>query len=171
MSQELHREILRWCAGIAFFGLALYCAKTGYVEERYSLMVAGAPLFAIGLLIVWRPLFAIATRPLFLLIESIVFPGEKLSKPVLNLKLPAYYLEQERYTEARNEYWKIVRHHPDEVEAYEKLIWLALEVFDDRPEAERLLRKARRRHLVLEPGIDRRVRMASPDRSDPGEND
>ena len=98
------------------------------------------------------------TRPFMLLIDSVFFPGGKRSKPVLNLKLPAYYVKEQRYAEALDEYEKILKHYPDEVEAYEGAIWLYSEIFDEKGEAEKLIRKASRRRLVLDERIVRSAR-------------
>lgn len=150
MARELCRELFLIIIGISFFGLAFWTATAGFDAKSYGLMLATIPLFLMGLFIVWKRLFALAVRPFVIFIESIYLPGGKLAKPVLNLKLPAYYLNEGRYTEALEEYRKIVKHHPDEVEAYERLIWLHCEIFDEVDEAKRLVRRAKRRHLVLD---------------------
>lgn len=165
MEPDLPRRILRWLAGIGFWGLALFLAKSSYDRGDLSrLFLVAVPLFACGFAILWRPIFDLATRPLVWMIDAVFFPGGRLEKPMLNLKLPSYYLNQERYSEARAEYWKIIRHHPDETEAYEKLIWLALEIFEDPREAEKVLRKARKRNLALDGNYDRMIQTTTPAR-------
>ena len=156
MSQEFTRVVFRWIFGISFLGLAFWAATVGYRIENYSLMFGSVPLFIVGIGIVWKQLFALAVQPLMLFIESIYLPGGKLSKPVLNLKLPAYYFNEGRYSEALEEYRKVLKYYPDEIEAYERLIWLHSEIFDEIGEARKLIRKAKRRHLVL----DERVILA-----------
>ena len=160
MENSLMREVLRWGGAFGFFGLSLYFAKLGYESARYLVMIAGAPLFLFGMLLIWKPLFKILTRPFTLLIDSIFFPGGPLEKPILNLKLPAYYIENHRYEEAWDEYRKILRHYPNETEPYEKLLWLAIEIFEDREEARKILRKARRRHIALTQNYDRLIDLA-----------
>lgn len=143
------REVFRWGGAFGCFGLSLYLAKAGYESQLFHIMFLGAPVFVLGVIIIWKPLFRLITHPIHLLIDSIFFPGGSLDKPLLNLKLPAYYIEEQRFEEARTEYRRIIKHYPNETEAYENLIWLELEIFKDGSEAKRLLRKARRRHLTL----------------------
>ncbi len=95
--------------------------------------------------------FYLATRPLMAVIDGIFLPGGRLEKPVLNLKLPAHYLDEARYEEALKEYRQILKHYPDETEAYEKSIWLEAAVFKRPAAARALLKRAKRRRLVLDP--------------------
>lgn len=157
MLREIRATLLRWIVGIAFFGLSGWAMMTGYENVRVSLMLSAIPLFVFGVIAIWKPLFALATRPLFLFVDSLFFPGGKLAKPTLNLKLPAFYINEGRYAEALDEYRKILKHYPDETEAYEKAIWLHLEIFEEPDEARKLLSRARRRNLVLDDRIRRMV--------------
>jgi tetratricopeptide (TPR) repeat protein len=125
-------------------------------------MFGSVPLFIIGIGIIWKQLFSLAIQPFMLFIESIYLPGGRLSKPVLNLKLPAYYFNKGRYYEALEEYKKVLRYYPDKVEAYERLIWMHYEIFNEVGEAKKLIRKAKRRHLVL----DERVILAMERKSE-----
>ena len=84
-----------------------------------------------------------------ILIESIIFPGTKFNKPTLNLKLPASYVKEGRYKEALEEYRKVLKHYPDETEAYDEAIWLYTEIFEEPEEALKLFNKAKRRNLAL----------------------
>jgi tetratricopeptide (TPR) repeat protein len=151
------REVLRWGGAVGCFGFSLYLAKAGYESQQFHFMFLGVPVFGLGILIIWKPLFTIITHPIRLLVDSIFFPGGSLEKPVLNLKLPAYYIREKRYEEAREEYWKILKHYPKEVEPYEKLIWLAIEVFEDPREARKVLGRARRRNISLEQNYGRMI--------------
>lgn len=153
------REVFRWGGAVGCFGISFYLAKEGYESQQFNIMFLGAPVFALGILIIWKPLFQLITRPLMMMVDSIFFPGGSLEKPPLNLKLPAYYIEHERYEEARTEYRRIIKHYPDEVEAYERLVWLEAEIFEDRREARNLLRKARRRHLTLSENLERWIEL------------
>lgn len=158
MAREVLGFICRWIVALAFFGLAGWAAKTGYDTSRIGLLGAALPLFLVGVAFVWKTLFFLATRPLVVFIESIVFPRHRIEKPPLNLKLPAFYINEGRYTEAMEEYRKILKHYPDEPEAYEKAAWLNREIFDDPEEALRLIRKAERRSLVLDERVVKAVR-------------
>ena len=159
MKPSLMREVFRWGGAIGCFGIALFLAKNGYESAEFHIMFLGVPVFGLGILIIWKPLFQLLTYPVRLFVDAIFFPGGSLEKPLLNLKLPAYYIEQGRYADARTEYRRILNHYPDEVEAYEKLIWLELEIFEDREEARKLLRRARRRHLTLSQNFDRMIEL------------
>jgi tetratricopeptide (TPR) repeat protein len=85
-------------------------------------------------------------------VDLIFSPGGRLEKPVLNLKLPAHYLKEGRYGEALAEYRRILKHHPDETEAWEKAIWLESRIFGRTAAAAKLERAARRRGLRPDPG-------------------
>ncbi|MEM9015841.1 MAG: hypothetical protein AAGC68_02420 [Verrucomicrobiota bacterium] len=157
MSGSIKREIVRWMAGIGLFGIAFWCAIGGYHSENLTRLFLGPIIFLLAFAVMWKPIFGFATRPFTSMIDSIFFPGGKLDKPILNLKLPAYYINEERYTEAIAEYEKILKHHPDAIEAYEKSIWLYHEVFHETEKARQLIREAERRNLVLD---DRFLRLA-----------
>jgi len=140
---------MRLIFGIALFGIAVWSAKKGYDIMDPTYLVIGVICFVIGLIAVWESLFAAATRPFMALIESIVFPVTKFNKPLLNLKLPAYYIDEGRYDEALIEYMKIIKYYPDETGAYEKAIWLHVEIFEDSEEAMKLFNRAKKRNISL----------------------
>lgn len=154
-------SLIRWTAGAALFALAwrLVPGELGPLNV-HRLMLAGLAFFA-GALLLWPAIFWLATKPLFLLVDQVFSPGGRLERPTLNLKLPAYYVEQGRYEEALEEYLKILKHYPGEAEAYERAIWLLAAVFKRDAEASRLLRQAERRGLVLDGDIVRLVRWRS----------
>ena len=149
MLEEIQKTILRWILGIALFSIALWSAKKGYHNLDPTLMFVAVMSFAAGLAAVWESLFAAVTRPLMILIESIIFPGTKFNKPTLNLKLPAYYVKEGRYNDALDEYRKVLKHYPDETKAYDEAIWLYTEIFEETEKALKLFNKAKRRNLVL----------------------
>lgn len=149
MFHELQKTLMRWILGFALFGIAIWSAKEGCDKLDPTYLVIGAACLVIGLIAVWESLFAAATRPFMALIESIVFPVNKFNKPLLNLKLPAYYIDEGRYDEALVECKKIIKHYPDETEAYEKAIWLHVEIFEETEEAMKLFKKAKKRNIAL----------------------
>lgn len=165
MLSDYTGTLIRWLFGIGFLGLSFWCTTTGYEQEDHLKVLLGVVLLIPGFGCLWKTIFHIATRPFMMMIDSIFFPGGKLSKPVLNLKLPAHYINESRYDEALLEYRRILKYYPDEVEAYEKAIWLHLDVFANPSEAERLLRRARRRRLTLDERIIRLVENALRDHS------
>lgn len=144
---------LRWLAGAGLLGLAWHWGTREQDPVNPARLLLAAGSFLSAMLVMWKPLFHFATRPLMALIDAVFLPGGKLEKPLLNLKLPAHYLDEARYGEALAEYRKILRHYPDEAEAYEKSIWLEAAVFKNRSAARALLKKAKRRRLTLDPAI------------------
>ncbi|MDF2375916.1 MAG: tetratricopeptide repeat protein [Verrucomicrobiales bacterium] len=150
MRHKILRTILRLLLSGGCFGFSFRAATTGYEKTQLTLMLSSIPVFLIGVLIIWTPLFALLTRPFTAMVDSLFFPGGKLDKPVLNLKLPAYLINEGRYSEALEEYRQILKHYPEEVEAYEKSIWLYQDIFNEPEKARRILRQAERRHLVLD---------------------
>lgn len=96
----------------------------------------------IGLIALWESLFAAATRPFIILIESILFPATKFNNPPLNLKLPGFYINEGRYDEAPIEYRKIIKHYPAETGTYEKAIWLCVEIFEEPEESIKFFKRA-----------------------------
>lgn len=157
MLREYKSTLIRWLFGIGCLGLSFRFATKGYYRFDFALILVGALFLVIGIAVLWKTIFHVATRPLMLMIDSIFFPGGELAKPLLNLKLPAYYINEGRFDEALIEYRKILKYYPDETEAYEKAIWLYLTIFDEPREAEKLLRRAKRRQLTLDESILRLV--------------
>ncbi len=154
--------IFRWTFAIGCFGLALWFLKNAFppIEGEFrpfdtSGLVIGGLLLALGFFAIVTNVIQIATKPFVLLIDSIFFPGGKLSKPILNLKLPEFYLREGRYEEALDEYQKIMRHYPDETAAYEGAIDLLVNEFSDLNEAGKIHRKSQRRHLILLERVNR----------------
>jgi len=161
MWREIQGAIIRWLFGLGFLGASFWCVQHAYRSEAtidFGSLLLALLLFLLGVVAIWKTVFDLATRPFMMLIDSIFFPGGKLAKPTLNLKLPDYYVREGRYDDALREYRRILKHHPDEVEAYEQAIWLHATIFDEPEEARKLLRRAKRRHLALD---DRAVRMVS----------
>lgn len=158
MLRDYFSSIIRWLFGVGLLGLSYHFATTGYENMQFGRILSGAGLFVAGILFLWKTIFHLATRPLTRLVDSLFFPGGKLGKPLLNLKLPAYYINEGRYEEALTEYRKILKHYPDEIEAYEKTIWLLHDVFQDTGAAEKLIRQAKRRNLALDERVVRNVR-------------
>lgn len=158
MRHTIHRTLLRLLFAGGCFGFSFWAATYGYRNMQLTLMVSSVPMFIIGALTIWTPLFALLTRPLIAMVDSIFFPGGKLEKPILNLKLPAYLINEGRYTEAQEEYRRILKYYPDEIEAYERLIWLHQEVFHEPEKARRILSRAERRHLALDERFRRTVK-------------
>lgn len=118
-------------------------------------LIWGVVLCVLGVIAILTNLIEILTKPFTMFIDAVFFPGGAFSKPVLNLKLPEYYLREGRFDEALDEYKKIIRHYPDEAAAYEGAIDLLVNEFKDLGEAKKLHRKSKRRRLVLVERVDR----------------
>ncbi len=107
-------------------------------------------LILLAALFVIPELMRLVMAPISALVDSFFFPGGRFSKPVLNYKLPEFYVEKGRYEEALAEYRKILQFYPAELPAYEGAIELLLKEFDDVPEAAKLYRQAQK-HLHENP--------------------
>ena len=163
MRQSIPSILFRLIFASGCFGFAFWAATYGYRNLLLTLMVSAVPIFVLGVLAIWNPLFKLLTRPLIAMVDSLFFPGGKLGKPTLNLKLPAYFVNEGRYTEALEEYEKVIRYYPDEVEAYEKAIWLQRDIFNQPQKAARLIKKAERRHLALDERFRRLIELKEVD--------
>ena len=161
MLRDYQGSLIRWLFGIGLLGLSYYLATTGYEAGAFSRILGGAALFVVGIMFLWKTIFYLATRPLTSMVDSLFFPGGRLAKPLLNLKLPAYYINEGRYAEALAEYRKVLKHYPDEVEAYEKTIWLLHDVFEDPNGAKKLIQRAKKRRITLDERVVRSVSEAN----------
>lgn len=141
----------RWLAGIGLLGLSWHWGTKEQDPIDVMRLLLAALTFFGGVAVMWKPIFYLATRPLMALVDGIFLPGGRLEKPLLNLKLPAHYLDEARYEEALAEYQQIMKHYPDETEAYEKSIWLEAAVFKRQSAARAVLKKAKQRRLALDP--------------------
>jgi len=141
----------RWLVGIGLLGLSWHWGTKEQDPIDVMRLLLAALTFFGGVAVMWKPIFYLATRPLMALVDGIFLPGGRLEKPLLNLKLPAHYLDEARYEEALAEYQQIMKHYPDETEAYEKSIWLEAAVFKRQSAARAVLKKAKQRRLALDP--------------------
>jgi hypothetical protein len=108
-------------------------------------LIGGVLLILLGIVSLAPELVAIILVPFHALVDAVYLPGGRASRPELNLKLPAYYLQQDRPDDALAEYRKILRHHPDTLEAWVGAIDLLAGTFDEPAAARRLYRKGLRR--------------------------
>jgi len=152
MNGSLVFTVIRLLAGAGSLWLAWQFGIRGQDPLNPPRLVIAAAAFLAAMAFLWAMLFRLATKPLMLLVDLIFSPGGRLEKPVLNLKLPAHYLKEGRYGEALAEYRRILKHHPDETEAWEKAIWLESRIFGRTAAAAKLERAARRRGLRPDPG-------------------
>jgi len=152
MSRETLLILLRWFIGLALLVAAWWLATQNQEEDPIDItrLILGAIAFLVGVSLLWTTIFYLATRPFVSFVDQVFSPGGKLERPVLNLKLPAHYLNEARYDEALAEYHKILKYYPDEPEAYEKAIWLESSIYERPREAAKLLRRAKRRRLRLD---------------------
>lgn len=145
--------LFRLLIGACLLWLAWHWGICGQYPVNFPLLLKATAAFLASMMILWSYLFRLVTKPFRLLADWIFFPGEHLRKPILNRKLPAHYLKEERYEEALAEYRKILKYYPEETEAWEKAIWLEAEIFGRTNEAVKLVRSARRRGVTLDSRI------------------
>lgn len=167
MTREAIKTTIRWLAAAGLFYFAwktILPLRDLEAKADPGPILLAAFAFFTGSVLIWSDVFRLATLPLTALIDSLIFPRAKLARPLLNLKLPAHYLAEGRHEEALEEYRKILKHHPDETEAYEKAVWLEASIFHRPAAAEKLLRRAARRGVELDERIAMLVRNARSER-------
>lgn len=156
-------RIARWLFGIGCLGLGAWLVADGLraevslipdpdselpattLRDTAASLIGGGLLILIGAIALATELAALAAIPLHAFIDAIYLPGGRADKPTLNLKLPAYYREQDRPNDALAEYRKILRHHPDTLEAWLGALDLLVLTFEDTAAARRLYARGRRR--------------------------
>ena len=102
-------------------------------------------LILLSLLLAGKDFFLLIARPVIYFCESFVFPRFHDAKPVVNYKLPEYYVEENRFEEAMAEYQKIIQNHPLEAKAYIGAFELAVTELHDDELAKKIYLKARRK--------------------------
>ncbi len=151
-------RIIRWLFGIGCLGTGISLVADAVnwrppVEDELAPiqgfeigdLLLGMGLIVLGTVAIAPDLVRLAASPFNALVDAVFLPGGHADRPVLNLKLPAYYLREERFEEALEEYRKLIRYHPGEVEGWIGAIDLLATTFDEPRKAHRLYRKARRR--------------------------
>ncbi len=162
MSGSILLAVLRWVVATGLLWTAWHFATTGQEPTNLERLLIAAAAFLGAFVLLWNPLIRLATKPLLALIDLVFSPGGRLERPLLNLKLPAHYLNEGRYDEALAEYRKILRHYPHEIEAYEKAIWILCRISNRPDEAMKLIRRARRRGVPLDDRIARLIQDPRP---------
>ena len=148
---SLFQRIVRWLFAIGCIGLAIFLVKKGIEKASITgsfFPILGAMVLILSATIVVIPeLLHVFTRPLFALVDSIFFPGGKLSRPVLSYTLPEFYLKQRRFDDALDEFRKILRHYPNESKAYVGALEILLERYEEVEEeaARELYAQAKKR--------------------------
>ena len=146
---ELFRRLMRWLFAVGSVGLSIYLIQRGIaagsITASFFPVLAALVLLVISAILIAPELAVLFCQPLFALVDSIFFPGGKLSKPVLSYTLPDFYLKEGRYEEALEEYRKILRYYPRESAAYLGAIELLVAEFGDVPGAKNLYARARQK--------------------------
>ncbi len=114
-------------------------------DLHFGRLFLGMASIIAGAIAIAPDLIRVAASPLLGLIDSIFLPGRRGGKPDLNLRLPVYYREQERYEDALAEYRKIIRFHPERPEGWIGAIELLLEPFERPAKARKLYERGRRK--------------------------
>ncbi len=141
---SLRSHIFRWMLAIGLLGSAIAMAAHGYRILEFLWFLPAFLLAAVGIGLILKDVIHLAAAPFVSLVESIVFPRVSGGKPAPNYKLAAYYVEEERFADAIEEYRTIIRNHPGEKDAYLQLLELLIDQ-GQRDEAEKLLARARRK--------------------------
>ena len=142
-------RITRWLFAIGCIGLAIILLRKGIaggnlVGAFFPVLVAMILLLC-GVVLIVPELVKVFTWPLLAFIDSVFFPGGKASRPVLSYALPDFYVKEERYDEALEEYRKILRYYPKEARAYVGALELLVNEFGDKRAARELFDRARKR--------------------------
>lgn len=117
--------VLRW---LAAFALLYACFRAFKLALTLSGLGAAGPLilgFAalIGAVLLLSPEIVIPVCEWFSrLFTNIILPSDTFNKPVLSYNLARLYVRQMRYSESLDQYKMILRHYPEEREAYRELI-------------------------------------------------
>ncbi|NJK93087.1 MAG: hypothetical protein HC904_15470 [Blastochloris sp.] len=74
------------------------------------------------------------------LFEGIFWPADRSVAPAQH-KLPEWYIRQGRYAESQAEYEKMVKNHPNELEAHMGLLYVLRGCMGNGPEADKVLRR------------------------------
>lgn len=127
--------IIRWLLAL---GCLIFCIRqfqaglnTAGLGAAGFLIVGFGSMLAVVLLI--APETIVRVCEFFSRIfASIVLPDDKFHKPPLSYILAHSYRRQLRYTEAVEEYRKIIHYHPGELTPYLEMISLAHLLQDDR---------------------------------------
>lgn len=141
--------VLRWiAAGLSGTGGIALLARV-LANETNWVAIFGKSLFGIsalivGVLLVSPEFVRWALTPIMHLLDSVLLPSEK-SVPPADLKLARFYGRALRYTEAAEEYARVLRYHPGHAEACLEGIRAAGLAGDDRLAKKFYL--AARRHL------------------------
>lgn len=151
MSPRTVANLSRWIIGVAMItkGAAMLVkSAAGSSDGGYAGAMAYAllsfALIILGLLLIARDITQWITTPIWRFISGIIFPDEKFERPRVNYALPRGYRQRFRPEDAIEHYLDIIRHHPQELDAYLECMEVMIET-GDREGVERLLATARKK--------------------------
>ena len=143
--------VIRWLAAAALFFTA-YRRVTGQVGPEMALgdplpldissILSGVGFLMGGAACIAPELVEWGSWPFRVFFNSIFFPGRQEIPPP-DYNLPLLYREQGRYPEALEGYFKILKHHPQELLAYIEGIQTSFECGDEAS-ADKFLRMGQR---------------------------
>ncbi|MEZ0275252.1 MAG: hypothetical protein ACAH88_10130 [Roseimicrobium sp.] len=150
MSTKTAIIIARWIIGVCLvLEAAVYLVKAagvstgGYATATtYALVAFG--LGITGLLLMAPEMVPWLSAPVWRFITGIVFPDDKYNAPPVNYALPRSYHRRLRHEDAIEEYFKIIRYHPQEQVAYVECIKVML-CIDDLQGARKVLAEGLRK--------------------------
>lgn len=119
---------LRWlCALVCLYACFRLIRAALAIQSSSSFQVA--PLLVVAFGLFFAALLLIAKETVLPLCEffsriftGLFLPHDQFSKPLLSYILARKYSREMRYTEAFEEYKKILQYYPDELDAYREII-------------------------------------------------
>ena len=148
MSRSLLLVIVRWSIAIALEFVAarllIGAASSGDYLGAMAKCLYGFALLMLGIILLGPELVRWAAMPIQHVLTGLLFPSQSETPPA-DYKLPRFYRRQSRHEEAVEQYWKIVRYHPDELTAYVEGIEAAIAA--EAPETAAKFHRSGLRHL------------------------
>ena len=142
----------RWLLAIGCVGGAFAVVFTALTKTQSAeFFTAGVPLLiamfmlTIGALLISPELVELAATPIRSFFDHLFFPGTSFGKSPPDYTLPRYYRKEHRYAEALHWYQRLLRAHPQELDAALEAMETAFESGD--PVLARKIRKTALRKL------------------------
>lgn len=123
--------------GLGLFQLqGITTGPESQITETVFRALMGLALVLAGAILIARPLAQWIVTPFV----RMLFPEDHNYTPPPLYSLARHYCKQGRFEEAIRQYHKILKHHPQEIEAYLELVQLLL-ILGQRAEAESVYKK------------------------------
>ena len=134
---------VRWvsailCLLVAYKLFHFGVTTNGQVATAASLIVMFGFIVAATMLLLPETV-PFVSRPFTAFIDGIYGTGPGKEKPPFDCRLARGYVKQERYEDAVDEYARVMKYHPKEMEPYRESIQVLLNKLRDREGAEDVL--------------------------------